>query len=132
MTMPTEKKVGPHPVDDLYTAYYAVQRALSEAAASAPRLVAEAVDDDGEHYVVLKCPRCGENVQPDELKAVSPGEDWAELRDDALDLDENDVLTFRGASGDGDWGDTLFIMHDGPGWERHIVAPPEDFHIDYL
>lgn len=87
-----------------------------------PRLYVDDVEDDGETYKALRCPRCGRLVEADDLVAVSPAEDWS--RADDVDSDyaiDHGLIEFSGPGG-AEWDSTLYYMH-----EEHAVSLPEDW-----
>lgn len=114
--------------------YDAARRTLIEAAAEAPRLVAERVTDDGEEFDALRCPRCGELVEHDALVAVDTVDRWSyaeEVTDE--DFDRNRI-TFNGSAGDENihYEVTTYLTHGDPGLPgSHIVALPEGWTEDW-
>jgi hypothetical protein len=120
--------VTPVPGDALITAYEAAQMELRDATDSFPRLAEETVTDDGETYLALRCPRCGNIVSDGDLFAISPAEHWAPNDypdDDAFD---HQRVTFD-SSERPDLEETLYYQHgDSPG---HAVSLPEGWSEDW-
>lgn len=119
--------VNKEPIDELIAAYEAAQRALRDASSGAPALVEEEVTDDGETYMALRCPRCGELVVEVELFAVSPAEHWA-----PNDYPDDDAFDHRRITFDSserpDLEETLYYKHGESG---HAVTLPEGWSEDW-
>jgi hypothetical protein len=100
-----------------------LERAMDDLRATKfPELIEVEVEDDGDKYKALRCPRCQSLVDAGELWAISPAESWDsndEIDDDAFD--HRRVYFDRGD--DPDLDETLYYRHgDSPG---HAVSLPE-------
>jgi len=111
------------PEDALIAAYDSAQAELRDA--EFPRLVVDEVIDDGETYLAVRCPRCGELVDEGELVAVSPAESW----DYNDEIEPEDARVVFNQNGSPDLGETLYYLHgDNPG---HAVSLPDGWTEDW-
>lgn len=113
------------PADDLLDRYGALQAEIR--AAEFPRLIVVEVEDDGEKFKALRCPRCDALILDGELFAISPAEDWADNPDlDDVDFDHRRIWF---SSGRPDLEETLYYSHGAePG---HAVRLPEGWTEDW-
>lgn len=90
-----------------------------------PALVKERVTDDGETFDALRCPRCGNLVESEDLYAVDFSERWnnaGEIGDE--DFVHGSVIFYPG---DTDYGSTLYYLHDD-----HAVSLPDGWVEEWV
>jgi uncharacterized C2H2 Zn-finger protein len=101
--------------DKLIEQWYALAEKIGRTAF--PALRVEEITDDGETYDALRCPRCGDLVDGDELAAVDQSIRWNYAR--PIDMDDKGMI-FDGG-GYSDYGHTLYYLHN----DDHAVSLPE-------
>lgn len=111
--------VKAHRADRMIERYENIAAQLREA--PFPRLRVVQVNDDGEKYAALRCPRCGYIVDDGSLKAVDSSTRWNSI----VELDESDFDHRRVwfTQGDADYDSTLYYFHDSDG-DQHAVRLP--------
>ncbi|CAM5530620.1 hypothetical protein [Leifsonia shinshuensis] len=120
----TADAVPPHPADALIAQLDDLMDAIR--VAEFPALVAEEVEDDRETFLAVRCPRCGDLVESEDLRAVTPAFLWI-----AADDIESDETHARGAVSfyndqTPDLEETLYYRH-----REHAVRLPEGWREDW-
>lgn len=82
-----------------------------------PQLEVTEVEDDGETWQDLRCPRCGHLVDMDELYVVDFSERWSRASED-INFDHRRLLFFN--DGEDDYGENVYYRHDD-----HAVRLPD-------
>lgn len=117
-------KITPHEGDALIAEYERLEQAIRMT--TFPRLIVEKVEDDGEVYMGLRCPRCGALVDYDNLASVDQSTRWnyADMPDD--DSFDHERLFF--GSADHEAGETLYYLHN----DSHAVSLPEGWTEEWV
>ena len=115
--------VTPVPGDDLILEFIALPDRIR--AIEFPALYLDAVTDDGETFVGLRCPRCGQLVDDDSLTAVDMDLRHAEMDGDVWTAIDEQTFTFSAERGD--YESTIYYRHN----DDHAVALPEGWGEDW-
>lgn len=112
--------------DELVRMEHALTLKLKNAAY--PQLRVKVVIDDSEVFDALRCPVCGNLVEPDDLVAVDTSVRWTTADADAFDFDRGRAaFTF---DGDSDYGPTDYYLHGDK--DMHRVRLPEGWQENAL
>jgi hypothetical protein len=117
--------VEPHSNDDLIAQIRDAELELRDA--EFPMLEVEEVTDDGETYMALRCPRCGDLIDSEELFAHGIG--WTAESNEYLGDWQFDHQRVSFGEPDQPDTETLYYTHgDNPG---HAVSLPEGWGADW-
>ena len=116
--------IQPHPSDKLIEQIGALFDQIRSS--DFPALIPEWVEDDGETFPALRCPRCGYLVESDDFYAVSFAEHWTSANDLEGDATHERSRIYFSNDEIPELEDTLYYRHDD-----HAVSLPDGWREDW-